>query len=483
MPREAALSQSSALENRRWWPWLLCLLWGAALLPTLDDPVTGRDSWRESDVLIVARNFCREATPLWAPRVDARGDGPGITGMELPLLNAAAGALGCRGVDLPTAARALVWLSTLLAGLALYALARAQLGAREALLALALFLTSPLALYYGRAAMPDMPALALALGALALLQRGTASPWRVLAGGALFALAGAVKLPALVLGAAAAAWAWPSLRAGSARERLLWLAGAALALLPPLLWLAHARALQEIYGLRLFNISRSPAELWADWRSGGFWLKALLQQPFDTTVFPGVTVLAICGLFIGRRQLPRWLWAMAAGVLAGVLAGGAVGAHHAYYALPGVPLLCLLAAWLVGRVQVPRRWAAAATALVLAAAVYGAQRVRGWFADVATASDYAQARDALWRARPQREKVVLYSGGNPSLLWWLDRPGWVDPGPELISSRRLPAAVVAVDHRPVDPPPVAELEAALEALPCRALARRPRVSLWLCGNE
>src|SRR4051812_38785741 len=71
-------------------PFTLCALWAAALAPTLNGAVTGRDSWREADVLIVGRNFCREQTPLLEPRIDARGAGTGITGMELPLLNAAA---------------------------------------------------------------------------------------------------------------------------------------------------------------------------------------------------------------------------------------------------------------------------------------------------------------------------------------------------------------------------------------------------------
>src|SRR5512140_3266676 len=67
---------------------LLIFLLGAGLR-TIDlwRPVDGhiRESWRETDVSTVARNFDREGMNLLYPRIDWRGDGPGYLEMEFPL--------------------------------------------------------------------------------------------------------------------------------------------------------------------------------------------------------------------------------------------------------------------------------------------------------------------------------------------------------------------------------------------------------------
>src|SRR5690242_5171455 len=46
---------------------------------------TIRESWRESDMAAVARNFAREGMDIRYPRIDWRGTGPGFAEMEFPL--------------------------------------------------------------------------------------------------------------------------------------------------------------------------------------------------------------------------------------------------------------------------------------------------------------------------------------------------------------------------------------------------------------
>lgn len=65
----------------------------------LDEEPAGRDSWRQTDGLMVGRNFCVDETPIWEPRIHARGAGSGITGMEFPILNCVAGRAACTGRD------------------------------------------------------------------------------------------------------------------------------------------------------------------------------------------------------------------------------------------------------------------------------------------------------------------------------------------------------------------------------------------------
>ena len=45
--------------------WGVLVLYVLLLAPSLALPPIGRESWRETDILIVGRNFCRERAPLW----------------------------------------------------------------------------------------------------------------------------------------------------------------------------------------------------------------------------------------------------------------------------------------------------------------------------------------------------------------------------------------------------------------------------------
>ena len=51
-------------------------------------PIEVGHNWRQSTVLMVARNFFEGPFDLMHPKVDMAGDLSGITGMEFPLLNA-----------------------------------------------------------------------------------------------------------------------------------------------------------------------------------------------------------------------------------------------------------------------------------------------------------------------------------------------------------------------------------------------------------
>ena len=70
--------------------WLvIALLLIQALLhwPFLDLPPSGIHLWRQTQTLSVARNFSEEGMNPFYPRIDSRGCGDGVTGMEFPLVN------------------------------------------------------------------------------------------------------------------------------------------------------------------------------------------------------------------------------------------------------------------------------------------------------------------------------------------------------------------------------------------------------------
>ena len=272
----------------------------ALLVPTLAQQLVGCESWRESDVLIVGRSFCREHTPLWLPRVDARGEGTGITGMEFPLVNWVQGKVLCAGDDQVVGAQLLTLIRALVGATCLWALARDALGRRAALLGQCTFLLSPLVFYYGRSTMPDVPALCFGLLGLFLLRR------------------------ALALDRSA----FESCRPRSVLAFAGWIAWLTAVLTPSLVWYAHARRLQEQGGLNTFNLARSGDEMFADVMRLHFYKLLLVQHPFDVYAFPAVTALAMGYALWPRGRLPRWVIGPGLGVLAYFLLLGYPAVHH-----------------------------------------------------------------------------------------------------------------------------------------------------------
>jgi hypothetical protein len=73
------------LADIRFWILLFAII---RLVNITLPPVEVGHNWRQSTVLMVARNFFEGPFDLMHPKVDMAGDLSGITGMEFPLLNA-----------------------------------------------------------------------------------------------------------------------------------------------------------------------------------------------------------------------------------------------------------------------------------------------------------------------------------------------------------------------------------------------------------
>ncbi len=441
---------------------LLALLGLYALLavPTLWDPPLGRDSWRETDVLMVGRNFCREEAPLWRPRVDQRPGGEGVTGMEFPLLNFVTGKLWCAGLDHVAVSRTVGLSFALVAITALWGLSRTWLGESSALFAACAFAFSPLLLYYGRSVQPDVPALALALSSLWVLRRALVEsprpPAPYLFAAALMALAVLIKLPVIVFGLPALVMVTARFGVRGSLRRP-WLALFPLvALLPAFFWYRHARALQEASGLYVFRLGQSWEELAAAWTDPRFYQLVFLQKPFDVYAFPLVSVLAVLAVLgrVGgaalRRRSPGWLGALALATVGYFFLTGHAGSHHDYYGIMAVPSLALLAGAAVqeGMERWPTaRWPKVAVGVLLAGAVgYGLLRSQGFFPRPDAMRPHLEARAVIDPRHAPWVPVLLFSNVDPTLLWSLDRKGRVAP-PEALPwfealAKRPPLLVV-----------------------------------------
>ncbi|HET8947806.1 MAG TPA: glycosyltransferase family 39 protein [Candidatus Polarisedimenticolia bacterium] len=228
------------------------LLAGAALrLAFVARPLDHRlrAPWRQADSFQIARNFAREDPSFLHPRIDWRGDTPGLVEMEAPILPWIGGMLfRVFGIHVQIL-RSLSCLAELLSLLLFAGLARRALPPRGAVLALAAYVFNPLLIDLATALQPEPLMLLLALAAVVAIERwnaGAGDAWLLLAGAA---LGGGIlaKAPAACLGILLA---WVVLRRcglQALRRPAVW-ATALLALVPPVLWYAHAKRFFVLYG-------------------------------------------------------------------------------------------------------------------------------------------------------------------------------------------------------------------------------------------
>lgn len=66
--------------------WMLVFLFTAVLWSVHIDRPVDLPGWHEFDYASIARNFVREGNNILYPRIDWRGDGPGFTEMEFPII-------------------------------------------------------------------------------------------------------------------------------------------------------------------------------------------------------------------------------------------------------------------------------------------------------------------------------------------------------------------------------------------------------------
>jgi len=419
------------------------------LLPSLGAQAV---NWREADVLIVGRNLCRGEGTLWLPRVSSVAEGPGITGMEFPLLNLAASGWACGGPAQVVVARALTVLLALVGVGAVGVLAARTLKPPGALVAIVAYAFSPLVFFYARTIQPDVPALSLALLALALLDLALPAqrPTRwwvywlsaaVMAGGAL------VKLPVIVYGLPLLALLWSRRGWHAASDWRYWVY-LPLSVAPPAVWYVHARRLQDRYGLHTFALGASWPELRSSWTTPRFYQQIFVQQLFDTYAYFLISAIAVLALVLLRRTAPLWLRAMAVAAVVFFFLAGSTAAWHLSYGLIAVPPIVFAAAFGVQALlegAPDARGRAVLAALLLLVAGYGVWRGRAWFAAAGQPAPSADARAALDARLAPDQRILVLSSGDPKLLWYLDRKGPV-AGPEfrswLVPAERRPAAVV-----------------------------------------
>lgn len=436
----------------------LLLVAAAIRLIDVNAPPRGPLIWRETQTLMMARNYGEKSLNLFRPEVDFRPtDRPvesgAVGGTELPVVSWLTGILYRVAGIAYWAGRVFPILFSLL-GLALFhRLAARWHGERCASIATLLLTVSPLYWYLGRTHMPESFAFAMAFGMLYWFDRWAET--RTKRDFCFAAIACALALMGKIhMGVLALPMAFVALRRFGWRTAITpALYGFAAAVGLPVLvfmWYSYYVLIAET-GLSFAQPELMRYAMAWDWE----YHRIIWSSVFTEAVGPVASVAALAGLFLFPTRR-RTGWALYFWVFAGVaffflMPGG--NKVNPYYQMMVTPPACILAARVI-RALFARRWSFVfGLALAVAICAQSAQITRGFFAS--DAGRVLHECGAWLHDNTPEDTRVLTLTPNTASLYFADRTGWIcwrqnygEPIPVnmalLDNTRKLGATVVAV---------------------------------------
>lgn len=418
-------------------------------------PLVDAHSWRQVTNADIARHFMNGSLNPFTPRVSWGGPEAGVVGMEFPLLQWITGlAWRMTGESEPVARVVAMAFSLATVGLMYWlGLRLYSRGAGRA--AAALTAISPGLVYFGRSFLSDTPMLAFMVLSVVLWDRYFDRPgWRrAVVASAAVALAGLVKLPALLVLGGAAGLAWGRAGWSGIFDRRL-IAGSVAAVAVTAAWYGYADLVYLQTGLTqaVFRPSGTyPADIApgvtfvtvshfstaATLLSADFWW-TMADRLWSLYLTPVGTFAAILGIGMTWTTPRGWalhLWTLAGLALVLVAAEGQYA--HEFHTLPLVPPLLLyggvaLAPLFEGLPGLSR--AASVAVVSMAVAVMSIQSFRASGAneklyrthDVdAGFVEWGAAVRELTQDLPVITVDYLEGGANsPMMLYYAHRQGW-----------------------------------------------------------
>jgi hypothetical protein len=421
-------------EARLLWPreirWLIVLLsLGVSFrLIKISQPFIDAWSWRQSDVAMIAENFYHHGFHLFYPQINWAGNTPGYVGTEFQLVPFIVSLLYiCFGVH--------EWIgrSVSVSFFAVsvpffYLLVRKVSNERSALLAVGIFMCTPLSIYASRSFMPDIASLSLSIAALYLfaewLERERA-PWLFMVVCLVTSLAILVKLPAVIIGLPLTYMAWQKYGVRLVARRELW-TFAVLALILPLAWYAHAF---------LLSTRHFPYHFFG---AGGIaikdlgWYLGILHWTVAESLTPIVFGAMLVGSLLPSRATFGRLfhWWLITIILFVFLAGE--GNRHQWYQLPIVPVAAAFsgfscdAAWrslaqLTGSKIAPT----CMCCIFFAALIYlSYSALKPLYAPEPRRLQAWKVGNELNRIAPTDALVIAADDGDPTAIYYSRRKGW-----------------------------------------------------------
>ncbi|HLX45992.1 MAG TPA: GatB/YqeY domain-containing protein [Bryobacteraceae bacterium] len=387
-------------------------------------PAWDYHNWRQTITLMVPRDLARHGFDVLHPQVawvsQDRPSQPTYFSGEFPLQGILAAALYRIFGESDTIARLVVIVFSLLGIYFLYDLLDRRAGPRAARLGALVYAVLPYQIFFGRVFMPDVPALSLALGGLAWVDRWTFDRrWRtLLAASALTSLALLQKVTVAGVCLAIAYLFWVAYREKLLRQPEPYVF-AAIALVPAMLWSSHSFQLGVQCGtwiMQPFTFGRR-LELWLKPSMAGDILSALVFEAFS----PAGIAIAALGLFWPARgpifSMLR-LWLLGALVLL-FLIPELLPDNHYYLSLLLPAAAGLAGASLARLADRSRTLVWVMVAVFVCDAMYTAvpfYRPDRWPVELGV---------ELNRITRPEDLLIVDSGGSPNVLYFADRRGWM----------------------------------------------------------
>jgi hypothetical protein len=371
---------------------------------------------------MIARDFARHGFPLLHPQVAwivNQPSDPSYFGAEFSIESVLAALLYKIFGESDVAARSVIVAFSLAGIVCLYNLLERRAGRMTARYAAFIYALLPYHLFFGRVFMPDVPAITLALAALDVLDRWTDNRKAayLVGAGVLTALAVLQKArmilvlaPALYLFRLAYGKSLP--RRGEPYLFVL------IACLPEIGWLIHGLSMEAHTAVGAINI---PRELFAHhlelWIRNSYLRRIMGALAFEAFSPVGLG-LAVVGCLLPARNRAVWLarWWIVGGALVLLPVPGVIPENLYYLAilLPGGSVLAGVA------LSRTRGYFSAIVMVVFAAgAIYSAiplyQPDRMPY-DLGT---------LLKRLTIPADLLATETGGNPNVLYYADRRGWL----------------------------------------------------------
>lgn len=409
--------------------WLYLILLLAFVLRTyhIGYPAWDYHNWRQSITLMVARDFARHDFRLFHPQVAWVGSGgpsaPSYFSGEFSIQSIVAAILYRSFGESDSTARLVVVAFSLLGIFFLYDFLQRSAGALSASLGALVYSLLPYHLFFGRVFMPDVPALSLGLGAITWLDRWTTDRrWvTLLVAASLGALAVLQKLTVAFIGLPLLYLFWLAYgkRLFVQREPYVF---AAIVALPSLAWYTHSAALAKESGFAIMQ-----PFLFA--KNIGLWM----QPAFQKDIWNALMSEALSPLGLGFAVLGL-LWPAVKGRAAGVfrlwVVGGALllflypdvlPANHYYLCilLPGCGALAGLA---LTECVADRKFY---VPVVLAVVFFTAGAIRAALPLYVADRWPYNVGVLLNRLTNPEDLIVTETGGNPNVLYYADRRGWM----------------------------------------------------------
>lgn len=383
-------------------------------------PLETWHSWRQTLTNMMARNMAEGSFSFFYPVVDMGGERTGIIGSEFPFFQSLIAGLTLLFGEEHWYGRLINLIVSSFAAIAFFHLSKRWWNERTAWYATVIFLTS-LWLAFSRKCMPDTFAVSLVIIGIYWFQRyiDQHNWWKLVLGLCFITLGGLCKIPAVFLfGLMVPLWMNRSLQI---RVKLTVTIAVGIASSIIGWWyFVWVPQLVDTYHFALFfpkGIAEGLHEiapLWSDF-AAQVYFGALRSYVVLLPILVGI-------IWLGIRK--NRLALAGIGVLTAIffvfaIKTGTVFPTHNYYVLPFVPVMAVVAA--CGLQRMDKRLALALLLLI------AAEGIGNQISDFRVKDEVRyklSLEQQVNQLVPKGEKIIIHSGPNPEWMYWYHRKGW-----------------------------------------------------------